>query len=820
MSWLPFDAALVEEISARMDLRAPNAAALRVAAQEIEPGDGREVVCDLATGVGKTYLAAALVDYLAAQGVRNILIVTPGTTIQDKTVDNFTQGHPKFVPGAEYQPLLITSENFSRGQVGDALHDDTVVKLFVFNVQQLIKPTVNTSRKVRATDEFIGQGLYDHLRDTDDLVVIADEHHVYKSSAKAFGNAVRELGPRALVGLTATPDDTDLDKVRYRYTLAEAIADGLVKIPVIVYREDGIKDVRTQLADACHLRDRKEAVWRSWAEHNGRASVTPVLFVVCQSIADAERVAETLTGDGYLPGDGQVLLITSQSSDKALADLAAVENPSSPVRAVVSVDKLKEGWDVKNIGVIVGFRALASQTLTEQILGRGLRLPFGERVGVPAIDQVDLVAHDSYRQLLAQKNALLQQVVPPAPESTSTATPAGSQGPLPFGAKPEPDVSGVQEVESQGSLHLVGPAREINGQTIDGSELLLLTSLDAAAAQHERDRQAASKILYKVDGAPSIRFPRREREVMPVHFSLSYVENAAAQAEGAGYASEFPVHLTRKALIAQRGIDGEVVVREQRVKEEDATQRYVAVADVRQDLEDRILNLGLVEQSLPELNGARRIAEQFLLGAQVTADDEDKATLWSERRAEQAVKAIAELIQSSYNNRRLQPQWALRPVEVPLRKPMPSDVGSRWEDFIKHRWYGDWERSIQQVASFDAKTTEWAIASLIDSSRKVHWWLRVYEPGEVWIERDNSKKYFPDFIVLDADGVYWVVEGKSDRDAHDVDVIDKKRNAEEWARFVRDHQKYGVWRYVFATETHIKQSKSWEELLAKTKPEL
>lgn len=64
---------------------------------------------------------------------------------------------------------------------------------------------------------------------------------------------------------------------------------------------------------------------------------------------------------------------------------------------------LREGWDVKNIAVIVALRRLASQTLTEQILGRGLRLPFGQRTLVDAIDQVDLVAHDSYRQLLDQK---------------------------------------------------------------------------------------------------------------------------------------------------------------------------------------------------------------------------------------------------------------------------------------------------------------------------------------------------------------------------------------------------------------------------------
>ena len=284
MTWLPYDDALVEEIQARMDLRKPNATGLAKVATAIQEGDGREVVCDLATGVGKTYLAAGLIDYLAAQGVRNVLIVTPGSTIQNKTVDNFTPGHPKFVPGAEHQPLLITADNFSRGQVGDALHDDTVLKVFIFNVQQLTKPTIKTSRKTRETDEFIGQGLYDHLRAVGDLVVIADEHHVYREKAKAFGAAVRELNPRAIVGLTATPDEADRDKIVFQYSLAEAIADGLVKTPVIVYREDGQRDIATQLSDACHLRARKEEVWHVWAAQQGQPRISPVLFVVCQDI--------------------------------------------------------------------------------------------------------------------------------------------------------------------------------------------------------------------------------------------------------------------------------------------------------------------------------------------------------------------------------------------------------------------------------------------------------------------------------------------------------------------------------------------------------
>ncbi len=222
MTWIEYDEYLIDEIATAMDLRKPNAIALGAIAESIEDGDGGEVVCDLATGVGKTYLAAGLIEYLARNGVRTVLFVTPGTTIYEKTIANFTPGSAKFVKGGTVEPLLITADNFARGQVGDALHDAAQLKLFVFNVQQLIKPTANTSRKVRADDEFIGDSLYDHLRAAEDLVIIADEHHVYRSSATAFSAAIRDLSPRALVGLTATPDSADLDKVIYRYSLAEA----------------------------------------------------------------------------------------------------------------------------------------------------------------------------------------------------------------------------------------------------------------------------------------------------------------------------------------------------------------------------------------------------------------------------------------------------------------------------------------------------------------------------------------------------------------------------------------------------------------------
>ena len=52
---------------------------------------------------------------------------------------------------------------------------------------------------------------------------------------------------------------------------------------------------------------------------------------------------------------------------------------------------LNEGWDISNVYVICPLRQMNSITLIEQVMGRGLRLPFGHRTQVPMIDELDVV---------------------------------------------------------------------------------------------------------------------------------------------------------------------------------------------------------------------------------------------------------------------------------------------------------------------------------------------------------------------------------------------------------------------------------------------
>ena len=415
-----FDESRIEAIAAALDLRQPNKEALESIAYEIGQHyvlDAKpppfEAVVDSATGAGKTYILAAAIDYFAAEGVRNFSVITPGRTILDKTVANFTPGHPKsLLAGMDVEPVVVTSENFATAAMRAAMDDAEQVKLYVFTVQALIRPKSKVARRTHKFQEGLGQAFYERLQESDDLFVFADEHHAYYGDA--FSKAVRELHPRVLIGLTATPHRaTPEEAIIYRYPLAAAIADKLVKTPVIVGRKDDRSDPTTKLLDGVALLELKERAIRRYVAEAGASAVNPVMLVVAPSIAEAEEIESIIRDPSFMGGAyaDAVLTVHSDAADEALGELEKLEDRDSPYRIVVSVGMLKEGWDVKNVYVICSLRASVSTLLTEQTLGRGLRLPFGQYTGIEVLDTLEVLGHERYEQLLKKANVLNEQFI-------------------------------------------------------------------------------------------------------------------------------------------------------------------------------------------------------------------------------------------------------------------------------------------------------------------------------------------------------------------------------------------------------------------------
>ena len=132
------------------------------------------------------------------------------------------------------------------------------------------------------------------------------------------------------------------------------------------------------------------------------------MLVVCKDTDHAAWVEKFVKSDEFRGGayrNKTIIVHSKQKGSETEANtrlLLDVENPENPVEIVIHVNMLKEGWDVNNLYTIVPLRTAASKILREQMVGRGLRLPYGERTGDKDVDAVMLTAHDKFNDILAE----------------------------------------------------------------------------------------------------------------------------------------------------------------------------------------------------------------------------------------------------------------------------------------------------------------------------------------------------------------------------------------------------------------------------------
>jgi type III restriction enzyme len=265
-----------------------------------------------------------------------------------------------------------------------------------------------------------------------DLVVINDEaHHVYgeKRTKKGedpeyikWSKILERIGKAArvslVVDLSATPwygsgspkpEGTLFEWLVSDFSVYDAFESGLVKVVRLpdpdeqgkVYLDlwDLVKGAKTKEEYLRACKGAIASIYSSWKKDYDEWASTfefargpaPVLLCVASDATRAGWVFEHLTREYELlrnPDDeDRTRWVTIQVDSKVFdadkgneAVLREMVNtvgvkgkPGEHVRAIVSVNMLSEGWDVKSVTHILGLRAFGSPLLTEQIIGRGLR---------------------------------------------------------------------------------------------------------------------------------------------------------------------------------------------------------------------------------------------------------------------------------------------------------------------------------------------------------------------------------------------------------------------------------------------------------------
>lgn len=95
-------------------------------------------------------------------------------------------------------------------------------------------------------------------------------------------------------------------------------------------------------------------------------------------------------------------------------------------------------------------------------------------------------------------------------------------------------------------------------------------------------------------------------------------------------------------------------------------------------------------------------------------------------------------------------------------------------------------------------------------------WIRINDTVPLRIPYHLSaiqRQYEPDFIVVDSQGTYWIVEGKADGEMTSNTVIAKRDAAREWVKTVNASDSvHNKWAYLLASESVIASAATWAAL--------
>ena len=332
----------------------------------------------------------------------NILLLAPNVIVYQRLEKDFANNQIFYD-----LPLIPAEWNWNLKVIlrGQSAEPDPSGNLFLTNIQQIYESRLTQWTPVSAVDALLGRkpvkdlasqerSMLEGLQSLHDLVVFNDEELEWHKTLMAIHQALPS-GLALWLDFSATPKDqngTYFPWIICDYPLAQAVEDRIVKAPLIVHqvkRKDPDKVTRKNVIEA--YGDWLIAVIARWNEHFDTYKFfgqKPVLFIMAEQNNLADEIGDWLVSTKETGLKKREVLvihtdkegeITKKDLEKAREAARDIDKAKSKIKVIVSVLMLREGWDVRNVTVVLGLRPFTSKAriLPEQAVGRGLRLVQG-----------------------------------------------------------------------------------------------------------------------------------------------------------------------------------------------------------------------------------------------------------------------------------------------------------------------------------------------------------------------------------------------------------------------------------------------------------
>lgn len=768
----------------------------------------------IATGVGKTRLMGASIYYLwKTKGFKNYFILAPNNTIYSKLKKDLTLGTSKymfkglpdltdinFYHGENY--LNYASQPFisNDGNIEDSLAVGEGINIYLFNISKIFNRK-DVNFKFHEFQETLGMSFSDFLRTKSDLVVLMDESHRYRAPASL--KAIHHLNPKLGLEYTATPK-VDQKNIIYSFGLPDAMGRYL-KTPTVLtrtnfdpekYTENELEKIK--LIDGLNRHQRKKIKIDSYCELNGYPRVKPIVLISTKDTNHASMIKEFIESNDFFEGTYRKKVIEIHSglkgaeSDENVQKLLDIENYLNPIEIVIHVNMLKEGWDVNNLYTIIPLRASVSDILTEQTIGRGLRLPFGELTNDLDLDELEIIFHEKYNNIIdaAKKSSLFKikevdneeiekevekKIVSPC--SKETATIIKNFMSIKSSSETTDLKSFIPSIEKELLSYLQ------NGKVNTEYELM-----DTSNLRVVKDESDVKKLILEI------------REVATKTIEVPYIiEEVKSKSE---------------IMVFEPKNNYEYRLTPQKLKSENLKNNTVRNVETAEFLEVKNplgeLVIGIIksvnELSTDDIGIVKAISSSYLKNLGVEADILGKLV------AQYRSTIINDLANQIREKIRLSSDvsYSLGRRFIffdEYNKVIEKDKGIKnfretvEKSKIKDYLYSDYKKSYYSLNCFDS-TPEKDFSIILEDDNYVEKWIRLVL-NNLPISY-SGKKYNPDFIVETEDKKY-LIEIKAHNNLNSPEVLEKAETARNWCDIANNYS-LKKWEYVLLSDTDINKA--------------
>lgn len=230
-----------------------------------------------------------------------------------------------------------------------------------------LAPFARYAKPEHRLDDADDTALIQAIRSLEPIVIVDESHHATSDLSLEM---LKNFNPSFILDLTATPKSNS-NVISYVDAL-QLKRENMVKLPVIVYNRKTHSDV---FLDAITIRNNLEAKAKTDQATTGRY-IRPIVLLQAQPRGKDENTTFTKLRHALvemgIPEDW-IAIKTAEINELKNVDLLS---ETCPIRYIITVNALKEGWDCPFAYVLATIANRSSAVDVEQILGRILRLPY------------------------------------------------------------------------------------------------------------------------------------------------------------------------------------------------------------------------------------------------------------------------------------------------------------------------------------------------------------------------------------------------------------------------------------------------------------